>query len=185
MPTRDKPMKILLFGINNIDRKGISEALGKKFRIPYFDVEEEIIKKYKSLEKFIAIGEIEERDAKREEIIDEILFEEENCVIAVSPISTRGCFEKYVNDKSILAIDLYDSIEHLYENVAIDDEDDNNNMLDLMEFKERYYNYHLHAIRADIEEFEKTYEIIKNKYNVDGKSPNECAQEIIEKYKII
>lgn len=155
-----------------------------KIGVSFYDLDEEIKKSYEiTLEAFIKIGAIRERDCIRGHIIGRIIKNEQNCVIAISPMSNSQYFQEYLRDEDVLAIELTDSAENIFERLVFSDEDDN--IYWDNEYKNSHKDYYMNDIYDDIEWYGKVYSLIKNKYNVNNDSPEDVAEKIIKEYRLI
>ena len=77
-----------------------------------------------SAAEFSQKGTIEQRDRIRGRLIGGLLEKPENKVIAVSPLSYRPAFEKYLRRRDVTAIVLIDTPEHIYKRIEFVDSHD-------------------------------------------------------------
>ena len=174
-------MFVLLFGVSNVGKTTVGKMLGKRLNIPFFDIDDEIKKYYAiTLEEFVHIGTIIERDEKRGKLIGKILESEQQGVIAVSPMSYPEYFLRYLNQKEIVAIELTDSAENIFERLIFSDEEDN--LYEDLEYKNLHKDYFMKDIEEDLAWYGQVYQKIKNKYNISNQSPEEVADKIIQLY---
>lgn len=67
-------MKILLFGVSNVGKTTVGRILADKLEYDFYDLDEEVKKHYNmTLEEFVHIGTLYERDRARGFVIDKIM----------------------------------------------------------------------------------------------------------------
>jgi len=178
-------MKILLFGIPNVGKSTIGKLLSEKLKYEYDDLDDEIKKRYKTITKFQAKNPYDyDRHRKRGKILEEIVDKyEDNVVIAVSPIYYKEFFIDLIKRPDILAIELQDKPESILSRLVYSDDDDNIFPLEINTEKER--EYYLCDIKEDIKYYNKEYDIIKNKFNLQGEQPDKVTERLIEFIKRI
>ena len=113
-------MNILLFGVSNVGKTTVGQIISDKLNIDFYDVDEEIKRKYKiTLEEFVNMGTLEERDEKRGRVLRALLRKEADKVIAVTPMSYPEYFEKYIRRDDVIAVELRDTAENIFERLVI------------------------------------------------------------------
>ena len=176
-------MIVFLFGVSNVGKTTIGKIIADKLRIAFYDVDEEIKRYYHiTLEEFVHTGTIRERDAKRGKLIGRIVNSDSNCVIAVTPMTNVEYFSDFIAMKNVIAIELIDSAEHIFERLVFSDEDDN--IYEDIEYKNLHRDYYMADIKEDLRWYGKVYHIVKNKFNIDNLLPEQAAQRIIELYDL-
>ncbi|MFI3212316.1 MAG: shikimate kinase [Eubacteriales bacterium] len=177
-------MIILLFGITNVGKTTAGEVLAEKIGYRFYDLDEETKIYYNTtLEKFVNKNTNQYvRDEKRGVVLDAIIQnKEDNKVIAISPIININVFDKYLLWSNVIAIELQDSAINIFDRLVFSDVNDicytDNDYK--MEHKEHY----LKEIQEDIRYYESVYKNVRHKLLIDGKSPEEVADEIIDIHK--
>lgn len=90
-----------------------------------------------------------ERGQIKGKLLKDLLKEyKDNIVIAVSPIYYERFFNSLINLKNVIAIELQDSEEHIFERLVFSDENDNVYKDD--EYKEEHKEYYINDIHEDI-----------------------------------
>lgn len=176
-------MKILLFGVSNVGKTTVGKILAEKLQINFYDLDDEIKKCYNiTLEEFVNVGTIKERDKKRGRIISNLVNDESDKVIAISPMSNRIYFEDLLMNEQVVAIELRDSVGNIFERLVFSDENDQIYKDD--DYKNAHKDYYLKDIRDDFEWYGKVYSNIKNKYDINNDSPESVADGLIAKFDL-
>ena len=63
--------------------------------------------------------------------------------------------------------------------------DENDNVFPIQMNTEKEKQYYLNDIKADIKYYERVYEKIKNKFNVNGKLPKEATNNLLKYIDIL
>lgn len=176
-------MKILLFGVSNVGKTTAGKILAEKLKIDFYDLDEEIKKYYNiTLEEFVHDGTIKERDKKRGKIISNLVNDESNKVIAISPMSNREYFEDVLKNEQVVAIELRDTVENIFDRLVFSDKDDY--IYSDEEYKNAHKDYYLNDIRDDLVWYGNVYSNIKNKYDINNNAPESVADGLIVKYNL-
>lgn len=134
-----------------------------------------------TLEDFVNTGDVYQRDAYRGELIEEILFEDEgNKVIAVTPMSYSMFFNFVLKRKDILAIELQDSPQNIFDRLIFSDENDVVYKND--DYKNQHKEKYLEEIRKDIEYYAESFIHINNKFDMNNDPPEIVVRRIIDTY---
>lgn len=177
-------MDILLFGVSNVGKTTVGRILAEKLGIEFYDLDDEIKKYYGiTLEEFVNTGTVKEQDKKRGGMIGKLLQKESDKIVAVCPMSYSIYFKEYINRDNVLAIELRDTPENIFDRLVFSDEDDYVYTDD--EYKEAHKEYYMRDIREDIEWYGESYADIINKYDINNKNPEEVADSIIREYKLM
>jgi shikimate kinase len=173
-------MIIMLFGISNVGKTVTGEKLAKKLNYSFFDLDEEIKRRFQiTLEAFMKENPYSyERYKIKGGILKDLLSEQnDNMVIAVSPIFNARFFNSLIDLEQVIAIELQDSKEHIFERLVFSDEDDNVYHDDA--YKERHKDDYINDIHEDIVYARKLFKKIKNKYFMDNQSVDKVVDELI------
>jgi len=174
-------MKVLLFGITNVGKTTVGKILAEKLNYKFIDLDEEIKLKLKTtLEQFQKDYPFQyERHKIKGGILKEI-SNENDIVIAISPIYFSKNFNYLLKNPDVVSFDLQDSPENIFNRLVFSDEFDN--VYEDNEYKNAHKDYYLNDIKKDITYYKRSFNKILNKYNIDGQSPEFVAEEL---YKII
>jgi shikimate kinase len=174
-------MIIMLFGVTNVGKTITGQKLAEKLRYPFFDLDEEIKKRFNTtLEKFMKDNPFShERFKIKGRILEDLINEnKDNVVIAVSPIYKSRNFNSLIDLGQVIAIELQDSEEHIFERMVFSDENDNAYKDD--EYKEKHREYYIKDIHQDIMFVKRIFKKIKNKYFINNRSVEQVVDELID-----
>lgn len=173
-------MVIMIFGISNVGKTVTGEKLAAKLGYSFFDLDEEIKKRFQmTLENFMKeIPYSYERYKIKGKILKDLLNEhKENMVIAVSPIYYARFFNSLIDLEQVIAIELQDTEEHIFQRLVFSDENDNVYKDDT--YKEQHKDYYINDIHEDIVYARKLFKKIENKYFMDNRSVDQVVDELI------
>lgn len=171
-------MKILLFGVTNVGKSTIGKMLSKELNYDYDDLDDEIKRQYKKIDKFKKEYPYDyPRHQKRAKILLDIINKyDNNVVIAVSPIFFKEFISPILEMPNVLAIELQDRPEYILERLQYLDEEDNVYPIIIRTKAER--QYYLREIKADIKYYQKVYCKIENKFDINGESAEEATKRL-------
>lgn len=170
----------MLFGVSNVGKTVIGEKFAKRLRYSFCDLDEEIkIRFQMSLEKFMSDNPFpHERYKIKGKILKDLCEEyEDNVVIAVSPIYNARSFNSLIDLEQVIAIELQDSEEHIFQRLVFSDENDNIYKDD--EYKEKHKDYYIQDIHEDIVYARRIFKKIRNKYFIDNRSVEQVADDLM------
>lgn len=175
-------MVILLFGVTCVGKTTAGERLAEKLNYTYLDLDEEIRLVYNcTMEGFIKKFPF---SYKRHIIKSDILLDliegyKDNMVIAVSPMFFQEHFDFLIKMPNVLAIELQDTAENIFNRLIFTDEND---VIyeDYVEYREQHKDHYMAELNDDISFFENVYDIIEHKYFVDAKPIDVVAEELAE-----
>jgi len=174
-------MIILIFGTSNVGKSVTGEILAKKLNYSFVDMDIEIKKRFQTtLEKFIKDNPFSfDRDQIKGKLLKDLITDyKDNVVIAVSVIYYSRFFNPLLKLENIIAIELQDSEEHIFERLIFSDENDIIYKDD--EYKEKYKKHYIKEIHEDIVYLRKIFNKIENKYFIDNRSVEEVADDLIK-----
>ena len=176
-------MTILLFGVSNVGKSTIGELLAHKLNFSFFDLDDEIKKKYDiTLEEFVSTGSLQERDKKRGRLLRTLVKKTGNKVIAVTPLSYAGAIIPIISSQDVFSIELTDTPENIFERLVFSDENDVIYKDD--DYKNSRKSHYLADIQEDLLWYGSVYQNITNKFFVNGKLPEEVTDEIVHLYHL-
>lgn len=176
-------MTIFLFGVSNVGKTTTGELLARKLGYDFYDLDEEVKKYYNTtLEDFVHTGNLEERDWKRGRVIDMVMEKGGNKVFAITPISYPTNFNQYLVCKDVLAIELQDSPEHIFDRLVFSDENDYVYKDD--EYKNAHKDYYILDIQKDIWAYASSFLGVKNKFYMNNDSPKRVVERIMKEYEL-
>ena len=170
----------MLFGISNVGKTVTGKKLAKELNYSFLDLDEEIKKSFQtSLEKFIQDYPYpHERYKIKGKILKDLLKEyKDNMVIAVSPIYNARNFNSLLDLEQVIAIELQDSEEHIFERLVFSDENDNIYRDDL--YKVQHRSYYIKDIHEDIVYARRVFKKIENKYFINNRPVDQVVDELI------
>lgn len=170
----------MLFGVSNVGKTVTGEKLAEKLNYSFIDIDEEIKKRFQTtLEKFMQEHPFSyERGQIKGKLLKDLLKEyKDNIVIAVSPIYYARFFNSLINLENVIAIELQDSEEHIFERLVFSDENDNVYKDD--EYKEEHKEYYINDIHEDIVYVRNVFKKIKNKYFINNRSVDQVVAELM------
>lgn len=173
-------MVIMLFGISNVGKTVTGEKLAEKLKYTFLDLDEEIKKRFQTtLEKFMQdYPYSHERHKIKGKILKDLINEyKDNIIIAVSPIYYARNFNSLIDLEQVIAIELQDTEEHIFQRLVFSDEEDNIYKDDI--YKEQHKDYYIKDIHEDIVYTRRTFKKIKNKYFINNKSVNQVVDDLI------
>lgn len=176
-------MIILLFGVSNVGKTSVGKTLADKLGYRFYDLDDEVQARYNTtLEAFVNTGTIEERDMKRGCIIRDLVENKVDKVIAVSPISYSKYFKRVLKTNKVLAIELRDSVENIFDRLVFSDENDRVYKDD--DYKNAHKSHYLKEIYEDLKWYGSVYAMIENKYDMNNELPDKVADGIIKKFTL-
>ncbi len=172
-------MIIMLFGVSNVGKTSAGKKLAEKLNYIFIDLDEEIKKRFNAtLEKFIKDNPYTyERSKIKGKILKDLVNEyKDNFVIAVSPIYYARNFNALLDLKQVIAIELQDTEEHIFERLVFSDENDNVYLDN--EYKEKHKTHYIKEIHSDIMYLKRIFKKIKYKYFIDNRSIDQVVDEL-------
>lgn len=179
-------MVILIFGISNVGKTVTGEKLAERLGYSFLDLDEEIKKRLQTtLEKFMHDYpyHYERCKIKGKILRDLIDGYKENTVIAVSPIYYARNFNSLLNLKQVIAIELQDTEEHIFQRLVFSDDEDNIYKDDI--YKNLHKENYIKEIYEDIIYARKSFKKIEKKYFINNKSVNQVVDDLIVMIKNI
>lgn len=177
-------MTILLFGVSNVGKTTVGEKLAQRLGYVFYDLDDEVKKYYDTtLEAFIKAGTLNERDKKRGIVIREIMNNSVDKVFAISPIYHSICFNKYISKEDVLAIELQDFPESIFQRLVFSDENDKIYKDD--QYKYLHKRYFISEIKKDINCYKKSFAKVKNKFHMNNDSVEIVLERIIKEYNLM
>lgn len=179
-------MVILLFGISNVGKTTIGKNLGHKLGFSFLDLDEEIKHRFQiTLEKFVQEHPYPyERGKVKGKILRELIDEnEQNIVIAVSPIYYARFFNSLLDLQHVIAVELQDSKEHIFERLVFVDDQDIIYQDDA--YKNKHKDHYLKEIQRDIVLARRIFKKIENKYFINNRPVNQVVDDLIRMIKNI
>ena len=110
-------------------------------------------------------------------------FGERTSVIAITPMSFSQYFKDFLNLDNVLAIELIDSAENLFDRLVFSDENDVIYKDDV--YKNEHKEYYLDEFEADLEWYGFVYKDIKNKFNVNAMPPDKATSKLIKRFHLL
>ncbi len=173
-------MIIMIFGISNVGKTVTGEKLAEKLNYTFIDMDKEIKKRFQMcLEEFMQKNPYAfERSKVKGKVLKDLIEEhKDNIVIAVSPIWYARNFNYLLDLERVMAIELHDSKENIFERLVFSDKDDNVYKDD--EYKEQHKDYYIKKIHEDIVYARRVFKKIKNKYFINKRSVDQVIDELM------
>ena len=169
-------MKLLIWGVSNIGKTTIGKELSKKLNCKFYDVDDEIIDIYGSIENFQEIfpNDYDRFDEKEELMMNIIDTENKDFIMAVSPIFSSSVVEELL-DTDTISIEIIDTPEAIYDRLILDGDD-------ALEYKERHKEHYMQEIKWDqVASFNEFKDIPK--VHVDNQSISEAVETVFNYLK--
>lgn len=167
-------MKLLIWGISNVGKTTIGRELSKRLNCRFYDIDDEIIKIYGSIDNFQEIypNDYDRFDEKEEIMLDIINKEKEDFIMVVSPIFSASVVENilFTDTKSI---EIIDTPEAIYDRLILEGDD-------ALEYKEKHKEYYMREIKCDQT---ASYDLFANipKVNINNHNIKDSV-DIVYKY---
>ncbi|NLO42128.1 MAG: hypothetical protein GX109_03730 [Bacteroidales bacterium] len=175
-------MNVLLFGVSNVGKTTTGRLLAKKLACDFYDIDEEVRTQFNTtIEKFINAFGRYERDKVRGGIIRQLLARNGDKVISVSPMYYSRCFNKYILRPDVIAIELQDEPENIFNRLVFTDENDQI-CEDTEEYREAHRDYYLNDIYEDIKYYRNSFKKIEFKFQMKNDTPDVVVGRLIEQY---
>ena len=169
-------MKLLIWGISNVGKTTIGKKLAQKINYKFYDIDDEIIKMYGSIDLFQKEFPNDENRFDIKELIMLNIIEngEKNFIMAVSPIFSKIIVEELLMTNT-QSIEIIDTPEAIYDRLIIEGED-------ALEYKEKHKEYYMREIKWDQV---ASYNEFKNISKVDISNQNikEATQTVYDYLK--
>ena len=174
-------MKLLIWGISNVGKTTIGKELAKKINYKFYDIDEEIIGIYGSIDDFQEIypNDYDRFDEKEELMMNIIESENDDFIMAVSPIFSKNIVEELLmtNTKSI---EIIDTPEAIYDRLILEGED-------ALEYKEKHKEHYMREIKwnqfASYDEFSNIPKVDISNQNI--KEATQTVYDYLKKNNIL
>lgn len=177
-------MTIFLFGTSNVGKTTTGEELAEQLGFVFYDLDEEVKKYYATtLEQFVRTGTLFERDKKRGRVINRIMKNSSNKVIAITPIYYSSNFNRYITREDVLSIELQDLPENIFQRLVFSDENDVIYKDD--DYKNLHINHYISEIEMDQTYYKKSFSKIKNKFHINNDPIKIVVKRIIIEYNLL
>lgn len=175
-------MNILLFGVDNVEKKSIGKQLAQLLNYEFYDLSQEIKKESnQTLENYYnSFADDYKYHSAKIKLLNSLIKKSVNSIIAVSPINYQELLTPYINNENILPIVLKDTPEHIFDRIVFYDENDE--PFKDEEYKNKHKQHYLDEILQDIYDYSHIYENIPSAFFIDNRPIEECANVL---YKLI
>lgn len=103
-------------------------------------------------------------------------------LMKITPLSYADAIIPIISSPDVIFIELIDTPENIFERLVFSDE--NHVIYKDDDYKNAHKAYYLADIQDDLSWYGSVYQNITNKFFVDGKLPEEVANEIIHLYHL-
>lgn len=177
-------MTILLFGVSNVGKTVTGKLLSFRLGYDFYDLDEEVKKKFSTtLEKFVSTGTLRKRDKIRCEILNTLITQNGNKVIAMSPMSYIQPIRSLLLSNHIISIELVDSAENIFQRLVFSNENDMIYIDD--DYKNKHRDYYISDITKDLEWYGSVYNGIKNRFHIAGRLPEDVVDALILEFDLM
>ena len=158
-------MQLLIWGISNIGKTTIGRELSKRLNCKFYDIDDEIVKIYGSIDNFQEIfpNDYDRFDKKEELMLNIITSQTEDFIMAVSPIYSVSVVEDVLMTNTI-SIEIIDTQKAIYDRLILEGDD-------ALEYKEMHKDYYMREIKwdqvASYNEFANIPKVSINNLNVE------------------
>lgn len=167
-------MKLLIWGVSNVGKTTIGRELSKRLNCKFYDIDDEIIKIYGSIDNFQEIyPNCYDRFDEKEEIMWDIINKEkEDFIMVVSPIFSISVVANLLSTNNT-SIEIIDTPEAIYDRLIFDGDD-------ALEYKEKHKEYYMSEIKWDQT---ASYDLFANipKVNINNHNIKDSV-DIVYKY---
>lgn len=167
-------MKLLIWGVSNVGKTTIGRELSKRLNCKFYDIDDEIIKIYGSIDNFQEIyPNCYDRFDEKEEIMWDIINKEkEDFIMVVSPIFSISVVANLLSTNTT-SIEIIDTPEAIYDRLIFDGDD-------ALEYKEKHKEYYMSEIKWDQN---ASYDLFANipKVNINNHNIKDSV-DIVYKY---
>lgn len=176
-------MTILLFGVSNVGKTTVGELLAEQLDYEFYDLDEEVKKHLNiTLEEFVSTGTLFERDQIRCQLIHSLVFQKNNQVISITPLSYIQNIHSLFFNPSVLSIELSDSAENIFNRLVFSDENDTIYKDD--DYKNKHKRHYISEIKEDLKWYGSVYRDVQYHFCMNGISPEKVVQELISEYHL-
>lgn len=176
-------MNILLFGVSNVGKTSTGKLLAEYLDYDFFDIDQAVKEELGiTLEEFVSAGSLVERDHLRCSIIHSLTYIKGNKVIAIPPLSYIRDIIPLLSSSSVMAIELTDSAQNIFDRLVFSDENDVIYQDD--DYKYAHAAYYLSEIQKDLEWYGSVYAILEHHFDISGKTPEETTNALIETFHL-
>lgn len=171
----------MIFGIANVGKTVTGRKLAAKLKYPFYDLDEEIKKVFQvTIEQFMRENPWpHERYKVKGKVLKDLLERcGENAVISVSPIYNARNFNSLLDREQVMAIELRDSEEHIFERMVFSDENDV--IYEDDEYKNEHKDYYLNDIHKDLVYAKGTFKKIRHKYFMDNRPVDQVVEDLVD-----
>ena len=167
-------MKLLIWGVSNVGKTTIGRELSKRLNCKFYDIDDEIIKIYGSIDNLQEIyPNCYDRFDEKEEIMWDIINKEkEDFIMVVSPIFSISVVANLLSTNTT-SIEIIDTPEAIYDRLIFDGDD-------ALEYKEKHKEYYMSEIKWDQT---ASYDLFANipKVNINNHNIKDSV-DIVYKY---
>ena len=167
---------MIIWGVSNIGKTTIGKELSKKLNCKFYDVDDEIIDIYGSIDNFQEIfpNDYDRFDEKEELMMNIIDTENKDFIMAVSPIFSSSVVDELL-DTDTISIEIIDTPEAIYDRLIFEGDD-------ALEYKERHKEHYMQEIKWDqVASFNELKDIPK--VYIDNQTINEAVETIFNYLK--
>lgn len=176
-------MNILLFGVSNVGKSVSGRLLADHLSYTFYDLDDEVKKDQNTtLEEFVSTGTLLERDAVRCRILNQLVCNAGNKVIAVTPLSYIKDIRYLFSSPDVISIELTDSAENIFDRLVFSDENDVIYKDD--DYKNQHKDHYLEEIQADLDWYGSVYSDIKNRFDLSGMLPETAVSKMMAEFHL-
>ena len=180
-------MNILLFGVSNVGKTTIGRIIAEKLGYNFYDIDDEVksFYGYRNIDAFIKANPYAaERDQKRGYMVERLIKQDDDKVIAVAPIYYTRYYTAYLKKASseVIRVEIQDTPENIFDRLIFADENDELYRDD--EYKNARKSKYIKAIKEDITYFKSAFSKIEHKVNIACLDADGAAAYIISELNL-
>ncbi len=171
-------MKILIWGVSCVGKTTVGSLLAKKLNYKFIDLNDEIKKRYKTINNFYySFLSNYSMCVEKTNIILDIIKNNDNFVLTITEIYYKRLVDKILKTDTV-SVELIDSVESIYERILFYDDNDELEP-DSIEYRDKHRDYYLKDIKQSKLISNKEYKNIP-KFDINNRKLGYIIDELAD-----